>query len=508
MAKTPAYAATTRVGLGTADGFAVLGGSAISDTPTSVISGDVGLSPGGGASITGLKCSEVTGTIYDTNGGYTGNGGGTACRTTNSGLLTTAQNDLTTAYNDAAGRSVTSTVGTELGGSTLTDGVYNSADGTFGLTGTLTLNGQGNADSVFIFKMATTLTTAASSKVVLTNGAQACNVYWQVGSAATLGTSTTLIGNVLALAAITDDGSSTVNGRLLARTAGAVTLNKTTVTKQTCAEGSAGGPVGPASTTGPKTTSSSNDCIASPITTVPIILKSNRVSPTSVFVSWGPYAGIDTFNVRYGLTNGNWLYNTNVTGFSTTINALPVNQPIWIEVAAKNNCAIGTYGESKLVGGPLLPNTGFAPNSCSPMRLVIPAINVNANIQNTGITSKGVMETPNNAVDAGWFDLGPRPGEKGSAVIAGHFDGKNGEAGVFTNLNKLKPGDKLYVQDYKGASTTFTVSGNRIYDPGYADEVFSSNDGTHLNLITCDGVWDGDLKSYSKRLVVFTDITQ
>jgi hypothetical protein len=79
-------------------------------------------------------------------------------------------------------------------------------------------------------------------------------------------------------------------------------------------------------------------------------------------VSWGPYAGIDTFNVQYGLTNGNWLYNINVTGFSTTINALPANQPIWIQVAATNNCSIGTYGESKFTGAPGLPNTGFAPH--------------------------------------------------------------------------------------------------------------------------------------------------
>lgn len=237
-------AATTRVDLLTGDNFAVLGGSAISNVPTSVIIGDVGLSPTGGASITGLTCGEVTGTIYDTNGGYTGGGGGsTACRSTNAGLLTIAKNDLTTSYNDAAGRTTTSTIATDLAGATLTDGVYDSAAGTFGITGggTLTLNGQGNANAVFIFKMASTLITSSSSKVVLTNSAQPCNVYWQVGSSATLGTSSTLIGDVLALTSITDNGSSTVNGRLLARN-GAVTLNKTTITKQTCAVGTTGGP--------------------------------------------------------------------------------------------------------------------------------------------------------------------------------------------------------------------------------------------------------------------------
>ena len=107
----------------------------------------------------------------------------------------------------------------------------------------------------------------------------------------------------------------------------------------------------------------------------------------------------------------------------------------------------------------------------------------------------------------GWFDLGPIPGEKGNAVIDGHFDGKNGEAGVFTNLYKLKPGDKLYVEEDKGVTVTFVVREGRLFDPGYADTIFSRSYSSHLNLITCDGVWNGINKSYSKCLVVFVDIT-
>ncbi|MDO8429231.1 MAG: class F sortase [Candidatus Daviesbacteria bacterium] len=140
-----------------------------------------------------------------------------------------------------------------------------------------------------------------------------------------------------------------------------------------------------------------------------------------------------------------------------------------------------------------------------PVRLKIPSINVNATIQHVGLTPKREMEVPSNIVDVGWFKPGVLPGEKGSAVIAGHLNGENGEAGVFTNLNKLKPGDKLYVEDNKGATTVFVVSKSRIYDSGFADEVFSKRDGTHLNLITCDGIWDGAKKSYNKRLVVFAD---
>jgi LPXTG-site transpeptidase (sortase) family protein len=116
------------------------------------------------------------------------------------------------------------------------------------------------------------------------------------------------------------------------------------------------------------------------------------------------------------------------------------------------------------------------------------------------------MEVPSNITDVGWFNLGPRPGETGSAVISGHFNGENGEAGVFIDLYMLKKGNKLYIKDDKGITTSFEVQESRIYYPGYAEEVFSSNDTARLNLVTCDGVWDGTIKSYSKRLVVFAEI--
>jgi LPXTG-site transpeptidase (sortase) family protein len=142
-----------------------------------------------------------------------------------------------------------------------------------------------------------------------------------------------------------------------------------------------------------------------------------------------------------------------------------------------------------------------------PVRLKIPTIDVEANIESFGVDSKGEMEVPDNTVDVGWFGIGPRPGEIGSAVMAGHLDGNNGETGVFNNLDKLKPGDKIYVEDNKKTLINFVVRETRTYDPGYAEDVFSSNDKAHLNLITCDGIWNGIKKSYSKRLVVFTDLS-
>lgn len=141
-----------------------------------------------------------------------------------------------------------------------------------------------------------------------------------------------------------------------------------------------------------------------------------------------------------------------------------------------------------------------------PVRLIIPVINVDASIQQLGVTPNGDMEDPSNAVDVGWLKSGSLPGEVGSAVIAGHFDGKNGEIGVFADLYKLKAGDIVHIIDSNKTDTVFEVRESRIFDPGYADDVFSRNDKAHLNLVTCDGVWDVDSKSYDKRLVVFTDM--
>jgi cell division septation protein DedD len=143
-----------------------------------------------------------------------------------------AKNDLVAAYDDAAGRPTTATVPVELGGSTKTPGVYASPAGTFGITGTLTLDGQGDPNAVFIFKAASTLITASASSVDLVNGARSSNIFWIVGSSATLGTYSILRGNILAMASITVTTGVTVDGRALARTA-AVTLDTDTITRPT-----------------------------------------------------------------------------------------------------------------------------------------------------------------------------------------------------------------------------------------------------------------------------------
>lgn len=216
--------AATSVALGTADSFAVLAGSGVTNTGPSVVNGDLGTSPtpavtGFGGAPNGM----VNGSIHQADA-----------------LAGQAKDDLTTAYNDAAGQGPANTLATELGGQTLTPGVYNSASGTFGITGTLTLNAQGNPDAVFIFKMASTLITASASRVSLINGAQPCHLFWQVGSSATLGTSSAFAGNILALESISLNSGVTVSGRLLARN-GAVTLINDTITRADCGTGGTGG---------------------------------------------------------------------------------------------------------------------------------------------------------------------------------------------------------------------------------------------------------------------------
>jgi len=142
-----------------------------------------------------------------------------------------------------------------------------------------------------------------------------------------------------------------------------------------------------------------------------------------------------------------------------------------------------------------------------PIILKIPKINVESGIEYVGLTSDGAMDVPKNQDNVAWFKLGQRPGEDGSAVIAGHYGLKDGKPSVFDNLHKLVKGDKLYIEDDQGKAISFVVREIKSYDPqANATEVFNSNDGkSHLNLITCEGTWDEIFKTYSQRLVVFTD---
>jgi len=199
---------------GTEQSFAVLGGSTVTNTGSSVITGNLGVSPG--TAITGFPPGIVTGVIHSADA-----------------VALQAQTDTTAAYIDLESQPCTTDLtGQDLGGKTLVPGVYCYSSSSQ-LTGALTLDAGGVSNAVWVFKAGSTLTTAVNSSVLLINGANPCNVYWQVGSSATLGTTTAFVGNIFALTSITLNNGASVSGRVLARN-GAVTLDNNTITVPVC----------------------------------------------------------------------------------------------------------------------------------------------------------------------------------------------------------------------------------------------------------------------------------
>lgn len=197
--------------LGTAQGFAVLGGSTVTNTGPTVITGDLGVAPG--SAITGFPPGTLTGTLHAADA-----------------VAAQAQLDAGTAFTTLAGMAPTLVLtGADLGGLTLTPGVYFFSSSAF-LTGTLTLDALGDPDALFVFQIGTAFTAASGSSMVSINGADGCNIYWQIGSSATLGTGAALQGNFIASASITlNTGASLIDGRAIALN-GAVTMDTNTIT--------------------------------------------------------------------------------------------------------------------------------------------------------------------------------------------------------------------------------------------------------------------------------------
>jgi Ice-binding-like len=245
-----AYAAQAPVGLGTAQAYSVLGGQAVTNTGPSILGADLGVSPG--TAITGFPPGTATGATHA--------GDAQAAQ---------AQSDLTIGYDAAAGRAPTANVAGDLVGRVLVSGVYKST-GPLAVSGTLTLDGQGDANAVFIFQVASTLITASASRVRVINGAQACHVYWQVGSSATLGTHSGFTGTIMALTSISVTTGTVVRGRALARN-GQVSLDDNTFVAPAC--------VTPPTTTTPTTTTPTTTTTAT--TTPATSTGSTTTTPTS-----------------------------------------------------------------------------------------------------------------------------------------------------------------------------------------------------------------------------------
>ncbi len=256
-------AGPSTVGLGTAASYGVLAGDTITNTGPTTINGDLGLHPG--TAVTGSPNVLGTSNI-------------------NNGAAQQAKADLRTAYLDAAGRTGPILVAAgALGGRTLAPGLYkdDGAPASLGIATGQTLTLEGDSSSVWIFQSASTLITETGSRVVLSGGAQACNVFWQVASTATLKTGSTFVGTVMANTSIDVQNSVTVAGRLLAGAqangAGALTMDTDTITRPTCATAPAPAPV--ATTTVATTTTATTPTATTPTATTPAAKPAPKATP-------------------------------------------------------------------------------------------------------------------------------------------------------------------------------------------------------------------------------------
>lgn len=234
-----AQATATPVPLGTAASFVVLAGETVTNTGATTLTGNVGVSPG--SAIVGRETVTLTDGVYHAA----------------DPVAAVAQADSLVAYDKARLQAPATSVATELGGTTLKPGVYTS--GKFGLTGTLTLDAGGDPNAIFVLQSADSLITASDSEVKLINGANPCNVFWQISKSATLGSGSSFTGNILALTSVSLATGATLEGRALART-GSVTLQANTITRPTCA---------PAETVTAKATATATATPTAQVTQVP-----------------------------------------------------------------------------------------------------------------------------------------------------------------------------------------------------------------------------------------------
>ena len=532
LSGVPAGAATAP-NLGSATPFAVLAGTTITNTGPTVISGDIGLAPG--TSITGFPPGLVLGTSLAADA-----------------ASLAAQNSSTAAYGVAAGETPFSTIaGGTLGGTTLAPGTYKSASA-LAVNGTVTLNGGGDASAVFIFQAGSTLTTASSSTIALEGGAQACNVFWQVGSSATLGTSSSFVGTILAQTSITLNTGANVMGRLLAQT-GAVTLEDNTITVATCLATSAyhhdvhyrahhvhhdghhestgeeeapGGreEAGEDADRHGKARNDDDDFAIRPDDNsrgrasdrrrghgrVGFLGARTRRTPRDGDLGDGGVARGSRATTRPVSVHGRarrfaWWGTAGVAlviGVAAIVATLPSHTPkqlVLSQSASPSTTTLPTTIHSRVVI-PAIPGS-------RPVELSIPAIKVTTAIGTLGLQPDHQVMVPTNPHTVDWYVDGPPPGKLGSAVILGHVDSFRGP-GTFFNLKLLRAGDHISVVLADGTVTHFIVTRVVQYaKSSFPDRLVYGSHGTRsLQLVTCGGVFNHTTGHYESNIVVFSTL--
>ena len=444
--------------LGAAASFAVLGASTVTNTGPTIVGQDLGVY--GGTSITGFPPGLVVGAIHATDA-----------------VAQQAQSDVTTAYNDLAGQACDTTflAPTDLGGMTLLPGVY-CFGSTAALTGTVTLSG--NSAAVWVFKIGSALTTAPASKVALIGGAQSCHVFWQVGSSATLDTTTSFVGNILALASITLNTSASLDGRALARN-GAVTLDTNNVTFTACT----GEAPGATETTVPG--DATQTYVAG--TGTALAATGTSVAETQTRIVGPTLTAIVGTNTAVAATG---------TANAATSTALAATRTA---VAAGTQAAGGgAGGAGTAFAARTLPGTGFEPGiqsvlSAQPadraydnygsLWLDIPRLGVKMNIV-------GVPPTENSWDvswlwnQAGWLQGTAFPTWAGNSVLTGHEYDSNGQAGPFVKLSSLRYGDRIIIHAW-GQLYIYEVRSSGTVRPSSVSLAIKHETLPWLTLITC-----------------------
>lgn len=518
--------------------FSILAKTGITNTGShsSFITGNIGSSPITAAAMDNIFCSEINGSIYGVDVAYTGSGTITCFLGDISAknLVDNAILDMGAMYVDAAGRTLPDAIDLfvgNIGGQNFTPGLYKWNTDVL-ISSDVTLSGGQN--DTWIFQIVGDLNIASGGsvptgvKVLLVGGANASNVFWQVGGAtgATLGTYSTFNGNILSAKQIIMQTGAVFSGRALADTQ--VTLDANTVSIPTTLHvikkviNSSGG------------VATSSDFIVYVKKFGINVLGSPSLGlddpGTSYVLSPGTYTISEDSNPLYLISfSGSCDSGGNVTLFlgdnktciitNTDVPVVvPVVEPISPpsgrsgghrrqEVEDIEVIPINILNTNNTTTAPVLipnfPSTGFP----AALYIVIPKIDIETFVEHVGLADNGEMDTPKDSDNAGWFNLGVAIGQEGTSVLAGHFNSNDGDRAVFGRLHELIKGDKLYMVDENYKVLTFVVKNSLIYkeddDP---TDVFISNDGkSHLNLITCAGNWLANKKTYSERRIIFAD---